>query len=305
MVIPTPQFHGDWQGSALVCELRVTLDSPPATTVVGAMSNRLPMHCAIQANGEPGQFSRPPSRAASSLPGGNLPVPPKPLDPGVALGHPDAACIWPLRRHRQKRKVPASINGQIVSAKRGLTVGLDLETFLTIRYSRVDDWDQPVIALRLPVCDGPAPELSDSEAVCLGLAAPWRSGVSSTTEWGCLRYVREHLRPRFPRLISQNAFNQRLRRLWGGVTPHLPVGAGVWLQQAVAHQWMRSAGRWRTGRGSSTRAGWPILPALAKAAMTATSLACTCGSSAAPRGWRPVGSWGPATFKAAGWPKGC
>ena len=57
--------------------------------------------------------------------------------------------------------------------------------------------------------------------LCLGLAAQWRSGVQWKTERGFLRYVRKHLHAMFPGLTSQSAFNRRLRRLWGGFTPHL------------------------------------------------------------------------------------
>jgi hypothetical protein len=77
----------------------------------------------------------------------------------------------------------------------------------------------------MPARGGPPPNLSDSEVLCLGLAAQWRSGVSWKTERGFLRYVRKHLHPMFPKLTSQSAFNRRLRRLWGGF---------ILLQQAVA-----------------------------------------------------------------------
>lgn len=106
---------------------------------------------------------------------------------------------------------------------------LDLETFLTILYVQVDDWYQHVIVPRLPRGGGPTPALSDSEVLCLGLAAQWRSGVPWDSERSFLRYARKHLRPLFPRLTSQSAFNRRLRRLWGGF---------ILLQQAVAQQWI-------------------------------------------------------------------
>ena len=40
--------------------------------------------------------------------------------------------------------------------------------------------------------------MSDSEVLCLGLAAQWRSGVPWKSEHGVLRYVRKHLRHLFP-----------------------------------------------------------------------------------------------------------
>ena len=110
-----------------------------------------------------------------------------------------------------------------------MTVELDLETFLTTLYVRVDDLYQQGVAPQMPVCGRPTPELSDSEMLCLGLAAQWRSGVPWKTERGFLRYVRKHLHAMFPRLTSQSAFNRRLRRLWGGF---------ILLQQAVARELM-------------------------------------------------------------------
>jgi len=104
---------------------------------------------------------------------------------------------------------------------------LDLETFLTTLYVRVDDLYQQVIAPQMPAHGGSAPALSDSEVLCLGLAAQWRSGVPWKTERGFLRYGFKHLRPMFPRLTTQSAFNRRLRRLWG---------AFILMQQAVAAQ---------------------------------------------------------------------
>ena len=104
---------------------------------------------------------------------------------------------------------------------------LDLETFLTILYVRVDDLYQQELVGQMPPCGGPAPALSDSEMLCLGLAAQWRSGVPWKTERGFLRYALKHLRQLFPKLTSQSAFNRRLRRLWGGF---------ILLQQAVAGQ---------------------------------------------------------------------
>ena len=92
---------------------------------------------------------------------------------------------------------------------------------------RVDDLYQQVIAPQMPAHGGPAPDLSDSEVLCLGLAAQWRSGVAWKTERGFLRYMVKHLRPMFPGLTTQSAFNRRLRRLWGGF---------ILLQQAVARE---------------------------------------------------------------------
>ena len=90
---------------------------------------------------------------------------------------------------------------------------LDLETFLTALYVIVDDLYQSDIVPHMPPRGGPHAEMSDNEVLCLGLAAQWRSGVPWKSERGVLRYVRKHLRYLFPTLLSQSAFNRRLRRL--------------------------------------------------------------------------------------------
>jgi hypothetical protein len=92
---------------------------------------------------------------------------------------------------------------------------LDLETFLVALYVIVDDFDQSDIKPCMPACGGPPAQRSDSEVLCRGLAAQWRSGVPGKSERGILRYVRKHLRHFFPTVLPQRAFNRRLRRLWG------------------------------------------------------------------------------------------
>ena len=67
--------------------------------------------------------------------------------------------------------------------------------------------------------------MSDSEVLCLGLAVQWRSGVPWQSERSIMRYVRKHLRHLFPTVLTQSAFNRRLRRLWG---------AFILIQDAVA-----------------------------------------------------------------------
>lgn len=104
-------------------------------------------------------------------------------------------------------------------------MGLDLDTFLVALYVIVDDVYQSHIIPRMPACGGPPAQMSDSEVLCLGLAAQWRSGVPWKRERGIMRYVRKHLRHLFPAVLTQSAFNRRLRRLWG---------AFILLQDAVA-----------------------------------------------------------------------
>jgi hypothetical protein len=108
-----------------------------------------------------------------------------------------------------------------------MAMDLDLETFLTALYVIVDDLYQSHIVPRMPTTGGPTAQMSDSEVLCLGLAVQWRSGVPWKSEHGIMRYVRKHLRHLFPTVLTQSAFNRRLRRLWG---------AFILLQDAVAAQ---------------------------------------------------------------------
>jgi len=102
---------------------------------------------------------------------------------------------------------------------------LDLETFLIALYVIVDDLYQSHIRPHMPACGGPPAQMSDSEVLCLGLAAQWCSGVPWRSERSLMRYVHKPLRHLFPVVLSQSAFNRRLRRLWG---------AFILLQDAVA-----------------------------------------------------------------------
>ena len=106
-------------------------------------------------------------------------------------------------------------------------MGLDLETFLTTLYVITDDLYQNQVQPQMPTSGGPAPQLSDSEVLCLALAGQWRSGVPWKSERGFVRYALRHLQALFPGMTSQSAFNRRVRRLWGGF---------ILLQQAVAQQ---------------------------------------------------------------------
>ncbi len=106
-------------------------------------------------------------------------------------------------------------------------MNLDLETFLTTLYVLTDDLYEKEIRPQMPNAGGPDPKLSDSEVLCLGLAAQWRSGVPWQSERGFVRYALAHLRGYFPGMTTQSAFNRRLRRLWG---------AFLLLQQALVRQ---------------------------------------------------------------------
>lgn len=110
---------------------------------------------------------------------------------------------------------------------------LDLETFLTTLYVMTDDLYVNCVRPQLPHTGGPPPKLCDSEVLCLGLAGQWRAGVPWKTERGLVRYALKHLRPFFPGMTSQSAFNRRLRRLWG---------AFILIQQTLAQELAQELG---------------------------------------------------------------
>lgn len=89
---------------------------------------------------------------------------------------------------------------------------LDPATLVTGLYCIVDDLYQQDYAALKPVRPGRRPELSDSEVLTLALLAQWRQDRS---ERAFLDYARRHLRPYFPRLLHQSAFNRRVRDLMG------------------------------------------------------------------------------------------
>src|SRR5512143_2321739 len=111
---------------------------------------------------------------------------------------------------------------------------LDLETFLTTLYVMIDDLYADFVLPKLPETGGPPPKLSDSEVLCLGLAAQWRSGVPWQSERSSVRYALKYLRSYFPGMTSQSAFNRRLRRLWGGF---ILIMQAISQQLSDAHDW--------------------------------------------------------------------
>lgn len=96
---------------------------------------------------------------------------------------------------------------------------LDLDTFLVTVYCIVDDLYREQFAhfkLKRP---GRKPQLSDSEVLTLALLAQWHT---SRSERAFLRYASRDWRSYFPRLLSQSAFNRRMRDLMGvlsGLSP--------------------------------------------------------------------------------------
>jgi len=96
---------------------------------------------------------------------------------------------------------------------------LDLTTCLVAWYVIVADVYQSHITPCMPAGGGPLAQMRDSEGLCLGLAAQWRSGVLWKSERAIMWYVRKPLRYLFPTVLAQSAFNRRLRPV-GSVHAH-------------------------------------------------------------------------------------
>jgi hypothetical protein len=97
---------------------------------------------------------------------------------------------------------------------------LDLDTFLVTVYCIVDDLYKVHGAPYKPVRRGQPEELSDSEVLTLMLLAQWHPRRS---ESAFLRYVAQHWRAYFPRLLDQSAFNRRARDLAGVLASFGPL----------------------------------------------------------------------------------
>lgn len=91
---------------------------------------------------------------------------------------------------------------------------LDVDTFLTIVYVTVDEFDQTQLPLEAPQ-PGPAPSLCRSEVVTLALFSQWAPFPS---ERAFYRYASRHLRPAFPRLPARSQFNRLLRHHQPAIT---------------------------------------------------------------------------------------
>ena len=89
---------------------------------------------------------------------------------------------------------------------------IDLGTFLVIVYTVVDDLYRWKYAPLKPRRRGHKPELSDSEMLTLALLAQWQQNRS---ESAFVEYVSKHWREYFPRMLTQGAFNRRVRDLAG------------------------------------------------------------------------------------------
>jgi hypothetical protein len=81
-------------------------------------------------------------------------------------------------------------------------------------YSTVDDLYKERIEPAKPVRRGRKPAMSDSEVLALALLAQW---YKRSSERGFVGWASRHWRAYFPRVLSQSAFNRRLRDLTGAL----------------------------------------------------------------------------------------
>src|SRR5262245_8226768 len=103
---------------------------------------------------------------------------------------------------------------------------IDVDTVLTTLYVLVDEYDK---AHRppsdLPTRSGPAPSLSRSEVVTLGIFAQWARFGS---ERAFYRYATRHLRAAFPCLPVRRQFNRLVRRAQNRL-----VAVGQWVAKQL------------------------------------------------------------------------
>lgn len=85
---------------------------------------------------------------------------------------------------------------------------MDTDTFLTMLYEMIDDFDQMELAPE-PPRPGPTPTLSRSEVTTLALFGQWACFAS---ERAFYRYACAHLRAAFPQLPARPQFNRLLRQ---------------------------------------------------------------------------------------------
>lgn len=108
---------------------------------------------------------------------------------------------------------------------------LDADTFLVTVYVEVDDLYRTEYAPSKPRRPGPEPAMSDSEVLTLALLGQWRQDRS---ERAFVSWVQRHWQAYFPRMLSQSAFNRRVRDLSGvllALGPRLHESLAWWLRE--------------------------------------------------------------------------
>jgi hypothetical protein len=117
-----------------------------------------------------------------------------------------------------------------------MAMEIDLDAFLVLVYSLVDDLYQSKYAALKPRRRGHKAELSDSEVLSLAIVCQWHLGRSENR---FVKYVQKHWRGYFPRMLSQGAFNRRVRDLAGVLCrlgPEVARQTQAYLESARAYE---------------------------------------------------------------------
>jgi hypothetical protein len=104
---------------------------------------------------------------------------------------------------------------------------MDLDTFVTTLYVRIDDWYKAELGVLMARPKGAAQQMSDSEVLTVAVAGQWRVGVPWYSERSLVRYMQRAGRQWFPGMLGRSQFNLRVRQLWGAL---------VRLQQLLAEE---------------------------------------------------------------------
>src|SRR5258705_5379672 len=118
----------------------------------------------------------------------------------------------------------------VITFTRGTAMTLDVDPFLTGLYCVVDDVYRTDFAPSKPVRRGHKPELADSEVLTLATLFQW---LPRGAERRFLRYATLHWRSYFPRLLSQSAFNRRVRDLAVVLSQLGPHVVASWFPQLL------------------------------------------------------------------------
>src|SRR5512139_2208733 len=117
-----------------------------------------------------------------------------------------------------------------------MAMEIDFYAFLVLVYCLVDDLYQSKYAHLKPKRRGHKPELSDSEVLTLAILCQWHLGRS---ENGFVNYVLRCWKGYFPRMLSQGAFNRRVRDLAGVLCqlgPEVARLSRAYLESSAAYE---------------------------------------------------------------------
>jgi hypothetical protein len=99
---------------------------------------------------------------------------------------------------------------------------IDLDTFLVAVYTTIDELYSSFFSHLKPSCSAALPRMTDSEVITLAVLAQWDLRRS---ERFMLRYANKHWSSYFPKIITQSAFNKRVRYLAGVMCMLVPLVA--------------------------------------------------------------------------------